>query len=300
MYLDYFNFSELPFTLTPNTNYFYKFTSHQQAFNVLSIALKHGEGFIKVTGEVGTGKTLLCRKLLNTLDKNTVTIYIPNPSLTPTGLHIAVAEELGVIDEENTGQHHLLKLINEKLIEINKKNKKVVLLLDEAQSLPEDSLETLRLLTNLETETSKLLHVVLFGQPELDKRLNLNSLRQLKQRITFSYHLRSLDKQGLEGYISHRLQIAGYNGLPLFNKGALKATFKLSGGIPRLVNILCHKALLSAYGHGDKVITGHHIKIAAQDTDYLKDGDSSNPFMMTILGLGMSAVAGFGLVYFVM
>jgi len=268
MYLEHFGMQELPFSITPDTSYFYNSGSYQEALNVLLVALKSGEGFIKITGEVGTGKTLLCRKLLNILAPNEfVTAYIPNPCLTPAGLRMALADELGVDYARNQGQHRLLKLITDRLIELNAQGKRVVLLMDEAQALPDDSLEALRLLTNLETEKSKLLHVVLFGQPELDERLADPGLRQLRQRITFSYGLRSIDRDNLGGYLAHRLLVAGYHGKPLFTHEALEQLFRASRGIPRLVNILAHKTLMAAYGRGASNILDEHVSLAVADTE---------------------------------
>jgi MSHA biogenesis protein MshM len=192
MYLEFFGMRELPFTLTPNTDFFLDLDGHHRALEVIQLALESGEGFIKIIGEVGTGKTLLCRRLLNTISDNFVTAYVPNPFLTPDGLLLALAEELGLDVDHEKGRHHVLGEINRKLMEIRQSGKQVVFLLDEAQAMPEESIEVLRLLTNLETESKKLLQVVLFGQPELNDLLSRDSLRQLRQRITFSYTLRQL------------------------------------------------------------------------------------------------------------
>lgn len=267
MYLEHFGLEQSPFTITPDTDFFLNKGSHNEALNVLLVALRSGEGFIKVTGEVGTGKTLLCRKLLNTLDDSFVTAYIHNPFLNPVALRMALAEELDIEFARNIGQHRLLKTITKRLIQLKTDGKHVVLLLDEAQAVPDESMEALRLLTNLETEKAKLLQVVLFGQPELDRRLHQNHLRQLKQRILFSYQLRPLDRTTLDIYINHRIQVAGYRGTPLFTSGALRSLYRSSRGIPRLINILSHKALMSAYGRGDKEVTPSHIRRAAADTE---------------------------------
>jgi MSHA biogenesis protein MshM len=267
MYLEHFGLEQPPFTITPDTDFFLNEGSHNEALNVLFVALRSGEGFIKVTGEVGTGKTLLCRKLLNTLGEDFVTAYIPNPFLNPVALRMALAEELDMEFARNIGQHRLLKAITERLVQLKAAGKHVVLLLDEAQAVPDESLEALRLLTNLETEKSKLLQVVLFGQPELDRRLQQNHLRQLKQRILFSYRLRPLDRKTLAVYINHRILIAGYRGTSLFTRGALRSLYRNSRGIPRLINILSHKALMSAYGQGDRRVVAGHIRRAAADTE---------------------------------
>lgn len=296
MYLQHYSLSEPPFTLTPDTDFFFNYSSHQQALNVLLVALQGGEGFIKVTGEVGTGKTLVCRQLLNLLEENYVTAYIPNPCLNPTALRMALAEELGLEFARNIGQHRLLKLITERLLELHRNDKQVVLLLDEAQAIPDDSLEALRLLTNLETEKRKLLQVVLFGQPELDVRLAQRNFRQLKQRIVFSYQLQPLTRRALGEYVRHRLHVAGYQGPALFTARAIRQLHCSSRGIPRLVNLICHKSLMAAYGSGSAEISHDHIKCAANDTeDVLKH----KPRWLAIAtGLaGLIALTSAGLLY---
>ena len=295
MYEQHFGLSEAPFSLTPDTGFFYNYPSHQEALNVLQVALYTGEGFIKVTGEVGTGKTLLCRKLLNTLGDDFVTAYIPNPILTPAALRHALADELGIRAARRTGQNRIVKLINERLMELKRKGKRVVVLLDEAQALPQDCLEAVRLLTNLETEKSKLLQVVLFGQPELDARLKDPSIRQLKQRISFSYKLQALNKNGVEGYVNHRLLTAGYNGPPLFTRRALGAVARSGRGIPRLTSILCHKALLAAYGQGTDYVAIKHVRSAIRDTEDIGSGRRTTIHGLWCLGISASLTAGAGL-----
>lgn len=270
MYLEHFGLEQQPFTITPDTGFFFNHGGHQEALNVLLVALRSGEGFLKVSGEVGTGKTLLCRKLLNTLDDSFITAYIPNPSLNPIALRMALADELGIEFARNIGQHRLLKLITGRLIEIRAAGKRAVLLLDEAQALSDDSMEALRLLTNLETEREKLLQVVLFGQPELNRRLQQDHLRQLRQRILFSYELGPLDFETLTVYINHRLLTAGYRGAPLFTRRALRLLYRRSQGIPRLINIISHKALMSAYGMGHPHVEPQHIRRAVADTEGLQ------------------------------
>jgi MSHA biogenesis protein MshM len=267
MYLEFFGMRELPFTLTPNTDFFIELDGHHQALEVTQLALESGEGFIKITGEVGTGKTLLCRRLLNTLPDKFVTAYIPNPFLTPDGLMLALAEELDLPVSLEKGRHHVLGQINGKLVSLKQEGKKVVLMLDEAQAMPEESIEALRLLTNLETESEKLLQIVLFGQPELNDLLNRDSLRQLKQRITFSYILPVLNEDEVSSYINHRLSRSGFPGVNLFSQRAIHEVYKNSAGIPRLINILCHKALLVAYGRGDTKVTQVHVARAVEDTE---------------------------------
>jgi len=267
MYESHFGLQEAPFALTPNTRYFLRAPSHSESLELLLVALRQREGFIKVTGEVGTGKTLLCRLLLNELDKEACTAYIPNPHLPPETLYEAVAEELGVDVARCTNTHQTLKALNQRLIDLAMEQKPVVLVIDEAQAMPEQTIEALRLLTNLETESTRLLQVVLFGQPELDVALGKDSLRQLRQRITFQTRLAPLTKDSVGQYIRHRLTQAGYNGGELFAPSAVKVIWKASGGIPRLVNVLAHKSLLAAWGGGNAQVSRKHAMQAVRDTE---------------------------------
>ena len=266
MYKTHFGLRELPFGITPDTSFFFACTNYQEALNTLLVATRNGEGFIKIVGEVGVGKTLLCRKFLATLDKSFVTAYIPNPMLEPRTLMFALAEELEIPQDQHVDQHQLLKSINHRLLILAREGKRVVLCLDEAQAMPLETLEALRLLTNLETEKSKLLQIVMFGQPELDRKLEQEAIRQLNQRVTFHYDLGPLSRDDLEYYVSHRLSVAGYAGSRLFDRGAVRALYAASGGIPRLVNILAHKALMLAYGEGKQQIIARHVRAAACDT----------------------------------
>jgi len=267
MYQEHFKLREAPFSLTPDPDYYYNYTGHQQALNVLLVALQSGEGLIKITGEVGTGKTLLCRKLLASLANDFQTAYLPNPLLTPFELYQALAEELGVMVPSGVTMHDLVKRITERLVDLQQKNKKAVLCIDEAQAMPQESLEALRLLSNLETEKLKLLQIVIFAQPELDEMLAGSSLRQLRQRITFSYDLPALDREAVTGYVNHRLKVAGHEDGNLFGAAALDAVYRSSRGIPRLVNILCHKTLMVAYGQGQTVVDLPDVKMASRDTE---------------------------------
>ena len=266
MYHTHFALRELPFGLTPDTAFAFACTPHQEALNTLLVAAANGEGFMKVTGEVGTGKTLLCRRFLSQLDDENVTAYIPNPLLDPHGLLLALAEELRVDFDRDDDPHRLLKSLNQVLLAHARAGKRVVVCLDEAQAMPLETLESLRLLSNLETEKRKLFQVVLFGQPELDVKLAHESVRQLQQRITFQYHLSALSRRELEYYISHRLRIAGYLGDRLFNTTALDALYTASRGVPRLINVVAHKSMLAAYGEGHHYISAAHVRQAARDT----------------------------------
>lgn len=267
MYRSHFGLHDQPFGLTPDTQFFCELPSHIEAFNVLLIALHNGEGFIKITGDVGTGKTMLCRKLLNELPAPFEAAYIPNPHLTPMGLLIAIADEMGIEYSKRLKQNGLMSLINEFLINSAVEGKKTVLIIDEAQSMSIGTLEALRLITNLETEKQKLLQIVLFGQPELDEVLNNKVIRQLRQRITFSYALKPLSPKYVADYIQHRLRVAGMGNINIFSWPAIRAMHYYSRGIPRLVNILANKAMLSAYGKGESLIGVKHVYMAALDTE---------------------------------
>lgn len=266
MYRAHFGLREPPFGLTPDTAFAFSGTSHQEALNVLLLASASGEGFIKITGDVGMGKTLLCRRFLSTLGDEYVAAYIPNPMLDLRGLLLAIAEELGAAVDRQADQHHLIKVVNHALLGFARQRKRVIIFLDEAQAIPIDTLEALRLLSNLETEKRKLVQVVMFGQPELDEKLSQPSIRQLNQRITFQYQLSGLSLEETEQYLSHRLRVAGYAGDKLFGAGAVKALHKHTRGVPRLINVIAHKSLLAAYGEGKPEVSRQHVIRAAQDT----------------------------------
>lgn len=268
MYEQHFGLREAPFRLTPDTGYFYAWRAHQEALNVLRVALGAGEGFIKITGEVGTGKTLLCRKLLTASSDRLITAWLPNAQLEPEALREALAAELGVAAPRELGQYGQLKIIHDRLIGIAARGGRVVVCLDEAQAMPDHTLEALRLLSNLETEKYKLMTVILFGQPELDQRLAGDGLRQLRSRIGFSYRLQALDLDGVRNYVAHRLHVAGSpRAATLFHPAALRALHRGSRGIARLVNILAHKALLAAYGEGAATVDTRHVRRAVADTE---------------------------------
>lgn len=266
MYLEFFGLKEMPFGITPDTGFFFAFASYQEALNTLLVAARSGEGFIKITGEVGTGKTLLCRKFMASLGDGFVVAYIPNPYLEPHALMLAVAEELRIALPAGIDQHQLRKALTLGLLDFARDGKRVVLCLDEVQAMPLETMEALRLLTNLETEKRKLLQIVLFGQPELDVKLDQESVRQLKQRITFHYRLGALRRDELDNYVAHRLAMAGNRGAQLFSPAALALLYRASGGVPRLVNILAHKALLLTYGEGKGQADKGQVRAAVADT----------------------------------
>lgn len=287
MYLKHFGLREQPFGLTPDTSYFFACSSYQEALNTLLVAARNGEGFIKITGEVGNGKTMLCRKFLATLNQDQttttpigtldqaataeaaprfITAYIPNPYLEPRSLLLALAEEFRVVLEKDVDQHLMLKGLTHALLDCARNGQRALVCLDEAQAMPLESIEVLRLLTNLETEKCKLLQVVLFGQPELDEHLRQNSIRQLRQRISFQYDLTGLRRDELERYLRHRLAVAGFAGETMFSDGAVGKLHRISGGTPRLVNIVAHKSMMLAYSEGRQQVSARHVRDAAADT----------------------------------
>ncbi|NTS75860.1 AAA family ATPase [Catenovulum sp. SM1970] len=272
MYLQHFGLSELPFTLTPNTQFFLGLPSHHEALQVLLTALDSGEGFIKVTGEVGTGKTLLCRKLLAELPDKYIAAYLPDPYLKPDELRLAVAQELGIEGlESELSQQQVTQLIQQKVMALTAEGQSVLIILDEAQALTEDSIEAVRLFTNLETESRKLVQIVLFGQPELDTRLAKPELRQVKQRISFSYQLRCLYQEEVQAYIQHRMAIAGYTGAPAFDQKSCDYIYRVSKGVPRIINILAHKCLMLCFGENQHLVAKQHVQKAALDTESVAD-----------------------------
>jgi MSHA biogenesis protein MshM len=311
MYLRHFGLREPPFSLTPDTSFFFACTNYQEGLNTLLVAARNGEGFIKITGEVGNGKTLLCRKFLSSLSQGRqsttligtqdagslatgthfVTAYLPNPYLEPRSLLLALADEFRIELDANVDQHMLLKELTRALLNFAREGKRVLVCLDEAQAMPLESLEVLRLLTNLETEKRKLLQVVLFGQPELNERLRHHSIRQLRQRISFQYDLKGLRRDELERYLRHRVAVAGYAGETLFSKGAVGKMHRVTGGTPRLVNILAHKALMLAFAEGRQQVVGKHVAEAAADTPEVKRDWLPWALSGLVIAVALSAVA---------
>lgn len=282
MYLAHYAFQTMPFALTPNTAFYVDLATHQQAMEVLQTALALGEGFIKVTGEVGTGKTLLCRKLMQEAPQDWTIAYVPDPQLSPNQLRWALALELGLKQSSNVDELQLAHLLQRWLLHLAQQGQRVVLLIDEAQALPDETLEALRLLSNLETEQHKLVQVVLFAQPELDKRLARYQFRQLRQRISFSCQLGVLSALQVRDYVNERLHIAG-RVEPLFSNLAMQMLAMFSRGIPRLINILAHKALLLGYGAGIEQIGVRQIVYAALDTEDVRQSWRFAPLLWLLL-----------------
>lgn len=254
MYNNFFGFREKPFKLVPNPDFLYLSRSHQIALAHLTYAVDQGDGFAVITGEVGTGKTTLCRIFLERLDADTESAYIFNPKLDSVQLLNTICNEFGIRTNHGTIKQ-LLDVINGYLILKSQSDQKVILLIDEAQNLSIENLEMVRMLSNLETTRSKLLQIILVGQPELADKLDSYELRQLSQRISLSAHLIPLNFQETTGYIQHRVNIAAQRQLALFSRGACHAIFQYSRGIPRLINIVCDRALLTAYSLESSKVT---------------------------------------------
>ncbi|KLV06412.1 MULTISPECIES: ExeA family protein [Photobacterium] len=263
MYQSHFGLTSAPFALTPNTRLFHALPPHLEAIETTLAALAMGEGIIQISGEVGTGKTLVCRMLINQLPTQFELAYLPTPARSGKELRIALARELAL---ETDGDEALLADgLQQALLARKAAGKTVVVLIDEAQALPDDALEVVRLLGNLETEQEKLLHIILLGQPELDTRLAQHHLRQFRQRITFRSCLRPLDLSETAAYIIHRLAASGCE-TELFHLAEIKAIWSASRGIPRLINQLCHKSLLAACSEQRQHIDRQDVLLAIRDT----------------------------------
>lgn len=246
MYLDYYGLSEAPFDLTPNPKFLFYSAEHREAFNHLLYGIQSRKGFVQLTGEVGCGKTTVCRALLQQLDRHYATALILNPALDANGLIKAIAMEFG-LNVTGLDRLDILASLNTFLLSLAEQGRDAVLIIDEAQDLTDELLEQVRLLSNLETDSRKLLQIILLGQPELRDRLNHPRLRQLRQRITVRYHLKPLSRFEVGRYVQHRLEVAGAKGAPYFTQPALLRIGQYSRGIPRLVNAVCDKALLAGY-----------------------------------------------------
>jgi len=266
MYEEFYGFYESPFNITPDPRFLFFSSRHQEAFDHLLFGIKERKGFIQITGDVGTGKTTLCRALLETLDPGYKTALILNPCMTGPQLLRTIVKEFGMTPTRND-RVLWLEALNRFLLEQVGHNHDVVLFIDEAQDLSRDLMEQVRLLSNLETDRQKLLQIVLIGQPELREMLNDRRLLQLRQRITVRYHLTALNFTETEQYIEHRLRIAGSNGRLSFNRPALKKIYKYSGGIPRLINAICDKTLLCGYVERDHLLTSRHLRRAVRELE---------------------------------
>ena len=246
MYKDFYRLQEFPFNITSDPTFFFPSSRHSDAFAHLIYGIQQRKGILVVTGEIGTGKTTLCRTLLNRLDQTTKTALILNPNFSELQLLQLIIKDLG-IETKQKNKYALIDALNEFLIKETSLGHNIVLIIDEAQNLKPNQLEQIRLLSNLETEKEKLLQIILVGQPELIDKLKLSSLRQLNQRVAVRYHVLPLEEKEVEQYIHHRLKVAGANGNLRFTKEAIAEIYRHSLGTPRLVNIICDRALLAGF-----------------------------------------------------
>jgi general secretion pathway protein A len=265
MYEEYYGFTEKPFSLTPDPKYLFKSASHASAFELLQYAIRRREGFVVVTGDIGTGKTTLCRALLEQVDRRTFTALVLNPFLSEEDLLRLVLQEFGVVSREEmrrgrlagVSKQELIETLNEFLLSLRAIGAQALLIVDEAQNLPLQVLEQIRILSNLETEKEKLLQIVLVGQSNLKDLLRRPDLRQLDQRVSIRYDLKPLTAEETAAYVQHRLSVAGGGSAVTFAPKALARVHQFTGGIPRLINLLCDRSLLTAF-------SGHHTRVLPQ------------------------------------
>jgi general secretion pathway protein A len=267
MYDAFYGFQEPPFNITPDPRFLFFSDRHREAFNHVLFGIRERKGFIQLTGEVGAGKTTVCRAILEELGPGVRTALILNPCLTATQLLRAILIEYGLKAPSKADRVTLLGTLNQFLLDQVAAGNDVVLLIDEAQDLDSELLEQVRLLSNLETDQRKLLQIVLIGQPELRDMLEEKRLRQLRQRITIRYHLAPLTREETEFYIQHRLHVAGGNGRPSFSRWAIRAVHRYSRGVPRLINAVCDKTLLCGYVAGTDELLVRHVRRAVRELE---------------------------------
>jgi type II secretory pathway predicted ATPase ExeA/septal ring-binding cell division protein DamX len=269
LYLNHFGLSEAPYRITPHTDFFFEGANRGTTLDALVYTITHDEGIVKVTGEVGSGKTMLCRVLMERLPQNVETIYLANPSLGRDEIMMAISDDLKV---SATGQRSslLLRALQERLIELYAAGRQVVVLIDEAHAMPVETLEEIRLLSNLESKRHKLLQIVLFGQQELDEVLGTPQMRQLKDRIVHSFRLEPLVRSDVGTYLMFRMRHAGYKGPDLFTAGAIRLISEASEGLTRRINILADKALLAAFADGGYQILPKHVSAAIADSEFTR------------------------------
>ena len=301
MYEQFYGLQENPFSMTPDIEYFYRYSGHQEALNVLLVALHNGEGFVSLTGEVGTGKTTLTRTMIKRIPPHVRVAYILNSKLNVADVLASICDELD-IDLPNASELSLTKqsftkqcidALNRNLLAAHADGKKTLIVLEEAQNLTADVLEALRLLSNLETSTDKLLHILLVGQPELLDILAQQELRQLNQRVVSRFHLSPLDKDDLSNYINHRLHRAGAK-KAIFDSNCAAVLFRLTGGVPRLINLVCHQSLVAAYSTGAQTVSAKLVKQAA--SEILSEDKKSPRKIVWLLGIVVALGLSGGLI----
>ena len=293
MYLEHFGLREAPFRITPHTEFFFSGASRGATLEALIYAITHDEGIVKVSGEVGSGKTMLCRMLLERLPADVETVFLANPSLSRDEIFHAIAEELRAPMPDGSSAHQLLRALQQRLIESYANGRQVVLMIDEAHAMPAETLEEIRLLSNLESNRHKLLHIVLFGQPELDQHLRQASMRPLKERITHNFALEPLRSDDIANYLTFRLRAAGYRGAELFTAGAIQRISRASEGLTRRINIIADKALLAAFADNRQVIDDRLARAAIRDAQFSPIADPpARPATWIVAAVVVVLIAG--------
>jgi type II secretory pathway predicted ATPase ExeA len=268
MYYEYFGLNQPPFRITPDTNLFFPGANRGAILEALIYAVGNGEGIVKVVGEVGSGKTMLCRMLEQELPERVEVVYIANPSLAPENILHVIAFELKLQVSPSTPRLEVMHVLQEFLLTRHAENRQVVVFVEEAQGMPIATLEEIRLLSNLETSQNKLLQIVLFGQPELDEKLALDEIRQLKERITYSFQLAPFNPNDIRDYLNSRVRACGYRAAELFSPGAVQAIANYSHGLVRRINIVADKSLLAAYADSSIQVSKVHVVKAARDSEF--------------------------------
>ncbi len=269
MYYDYFGLNQPPFRITPDTSLFFPGGNRGAILEALIYAVINGEGIVKVVGEVGTGKTMLSRMLEHELDDSIEIVYLANPSISADQIPNAIAFELRLDVATSENRLQVMNDLQQYLVQRHAENKQVVVFVEEAQSMSIETLEEIRLLSNLETNKHKLLQIVLFGQPELDEMISKPEIRQLKERITYSFQLSPFQTPDIREYINSRLRSCGYRGADAFSSGAIKDIAHYSKGLLRRINILSDKAMLAAYADNTQLVTKKHVRAAALDSEFV-------------------------------
>ena len=296
MYLEHFGLTEAPFRITPHTDFFFQGANRGATLEALLYAITHDEGIVKVSGEVGSGKTMLCRVLIERLPRNVETIYLANPSLSRDEILFTIADELRVNLATNRVSA-VLRALQEHLIELYGQGRQIVVLIDEAHAMPPETLEEIRLLSNLESNRHKLLQIVLFGQPELNASLSRPEMRQLKERITHNFTLEPLIRSDVGEYIGFRMRAAGYKGPDVFTPAALKLIARVSLGLTRRINIVADKALLAAFAENTHQVTVAHVKAAARDAEFRNPSIFPRPGAWAGATAAVALLAGGALAY---
>jgi MSHA biogenesis protein MshM len=294
MYYTFFGLQQPPFRITPDTEFFFEGANRGSVLEALIYAIGQGEGIVKVTGEVGSGKTMLCRVLQQRLADTVDIVYLANPNVSPEDILHAIAFELQLPVKREASRLEVMHALQQYLVQRHAERRQVVAFVEESQGMPLATLEEIRLLSNLETDRSKLLQIVLFGQPELDENLRQNSIRQLRERITHSFYLSPLSAEEVGAYLAFRLHAAGYRGPSLFSKRVIAYIAKASGGLTRRVNIIADKALLAAFAESTHTIALKHVRTAVQDSEFSQGkAPPTAPAWLTwgLLGLGAVAIA---------